>query len=139
LQTNSEKLLTILMAYYKDLVKKQWWHNTNLSYDPSVPGEFTAVMIGWIGNEVPSVGEIDDKMLSKLEWACSNRVIDQGWLGEHECEVCNSHTDRGEILIVYNNTMYVAPRILLHYITAHSYLPPGEFLNAVDKISGHEI
>jgi hypothetical protein len=30
--------------------------------------------------------------------------------------------------------MYVAPRMILHYILAHSYRPPQEFLDAVAKI-----
>jgi hypothetical protein len=57
-----------------------------------------------------------------------------GWLGEHRCEICRNHTDRGEILILYGNRMYVAPRMILHYIKAHAYRPPEEFLKVMQAL-----
>ena len=92
-------------------------------------------MVGWIGDKIPSVGEVTNDIIEKLEWAYDNRAIDQGWLGEHDCEICNNYTDRGEILIIDEDKMYVAPKMILHYIKEHSYRPPEEFLEAVDKIS----
>jgi hypothetical protein len=62
-------------------------------------------------------------------------LFNEGCLGEHECEICHNHTDRGEILIIDDDKMYVAPQMILHYIKDHSYRPPKEFMDAVDKIS----
>jgi len=123
------------MSYTTDLDKAQWWHEAALAYSRSIPGNFTAIMVGWIGDSVPSVGIVRNDIIEKLEWAYNNRTIDQGWLGEHECEICNTHTDRGEILIIDGDRMYVAPKMILHYIKDHSYHPPEEFINALNKIN----
>lgn len=123
------------MSYLPDLKKCVWWHSPNLAYDPSIPSEFNAVLVGWIGDKILSTGNVPAETLKKLEWAYNNRDIDQGALGEHDCEVCNNHTDRGEILIIDGEIMYVTPRMIVHYIKTHSYLPPEEFLLAVDKIN----
>ena len=88
-------------------------------------------MVGWMGNSVPTTGRISPHILEKLKWAYDNRTIDQGWLGEHECEICHNHVDRAELLVMNGDEMYVAPRMILHYIEAHSYLPPKKFLTAV--------
>ncbi len=100
-----------------------------------IPKEFTAIMVGWVGDKAPTTGEVSDKIIAKLEWAYDHRIIDQGWLGEHECEMCNNFFDRGEILIIDGDKMYVTPRMILHYIKTHSYCPPEEFLDAVGKIA----
>lgn len=123
------------MSYTPDLEKTEWWHEINFAYSKSIPEKFTAIMVGWIGNRIPSAGEVLNEIIEKLEWAYDNRTIDQGWLGEHECEICNNYTDRGEILIIDDDKMYVAPRMILHYIKDHSYRPPEEFIDAVAKIN----
>jgi hypothetical protein len=73
-------------------------------------------------------------MIEKLVWAYYNRTIDQGCLGEYECGICNNHTNRGEILIIDDDKMYVTPKMILHYIKDHGYCPPEKFIAAVDKI-----
>ena len=122
------------MGDIPDLEEKEWWHVVDLAYNKSIPENFNAVMVGWLGSKIPSTGEVSTKTINKLEWALANRAIDQAWMGEHECEICNKHTDRGEILIIDGEKMYVAPRMILHYIKSHSYRPPKEFISAVDKI-----
>ena len=122
------------MSYIPDLEETEWWHEVDFAYNKSIPENFNAVMVGWLGSEIPSTGEVSTETLKKLEWAYVNRAIDQGWLGEHECEVCNNYTDRGEILIIDGDKMYVAPKMILHYIKVHSYHPPEEFIDAVNKI-----
>lgn len=123
------------MSYTPDLEETEWWHEINLAYSKSIPDKFTGIMVGWLGNRIPTTGEVSPDILEKLKWAYDNRIIDQGWLGEHECEICNNHVDRGELLIIDGDKMYVAPRMILHYINEHSYLPPNEFLDAVGNIN----
>ena len=84
-------------------------------------------------SDIETVGRYE--IIEKLEWVYDNRTIDQGWLGEHECEICNNYTDRGEILIIDDDKMYVVPKMILHYIKDHFYRPPEDFINAVDNIS----
>lgn len=123
------------MSYIPDLEGRKWWHVADFAYNKSLPENFDAVMVGWIGDKILSKGHVSVETMRKLEWAYDNRVIDQAWLGEHECEICANHTDRGEILIIDGKNMYVAPRMIVHYIKAHSYRPPKEFLSAVNKIN----
>jgi len=122
------------MGYIPDLEEVEWWHATDFAYSKSIPKDFNAIMVGWLGSNVPSTGEVLTETIKKLEWACDNRTIDQAWLGEHECEICGNYADRGEILVIDGEKMYVAPRMILHYIQTHSYRPPEDFLSAVDKI-----
>lgn len=122
------------MSTVPDLTQTEWWHTPNLAYSSSVPERFVAVMIGWLGDEVPTTGEVSGEFIEKLRWACDHHTIDQGWLGEHECEIYHRFSDRGEVLIANAGKMYVAPRMILHYIEAHAYCPPQEFLDAVSQI-----
>ncbi len=123
------------MGYFQDLQKVEWWHEPSFAYSDSVPGEFDALLIGWVGDEVLSSGKVADEILTKLEWAYEHRTLNQGCLGLHDCEICNQNSDGGEILIMDGDTSYIAPKMLLHYIKAHSYLPPQEFLDAVEKMT----
>lgn len=122
------------LMYIPDLTEIEWWHEASFAYDQSLPERFPAVLVGWLGNTVPNSGPVSPLFLDKLQWASQNLIIDQGALGEHECEICGSHTDRGEILIRHGSSMYVMPRMLLHYITVHSYQPPEQFVEAVEKL-----
>ena len=123
------------MSYNPDLEEREWWHVVDFAYSNSIPENFDAVMVGWIGDKILSKGNVPVETMKKLEWAYNNRTIDKACLGEHECEICKNHTDRGEILIIDSEKMFVAPRMIVHYIKAHSYCPPKEFLRAVDKIN----
>jgi hypothetical protein len=122
------------MGDIADLTKTQWQHDTYYAYSSLIPAKFIATMVGWLGKEVLSTGEVAPETLRKLQWACNNRKIDQGWLGEHECEICHEYFDRGELLIDDGNNMYVAPRMIVHYIKNHFYCPPQEFINAVNEL-----
>ena len=123
------------MSYTPDLEETKWWHWVDFAYSKSIPPEFTATLVGWLGNKVLSSGPVSKDVLEKLAWAYKNREIDQGSLGEHECEICNTHADRGEILIMDGDKMYVAPKMVLHYIKDHGYRPPEEFIDAVRRIN----
>ncbi|MCP4289974.1 MAG: hypothetical protein GY792_37100 [Gammaproteobacteria bacterium] len=122
------------MSTVPDLTQTEWWHTPELAYSSSLPERFDAVMVGWLGDEVPTTGVVSDEIIEKLRWACDHHTIDQGWLGEHECGICQSYSDHGEVLIADGDKMYVAPRMILHYVEAHAYCPPQEFLDAVAQI-----
>ncbi|KQC06071.1 MAG: hypothetical protein APR54_07760 [Candidatus Cloacimonas sp. SDB] len=122
------------MSYFSDMQVVEWWHMPFLSFDQDIPDQFSATMIGWLGDKVSSKGELPHSILEKLEWAYDHRLFDQGFLGCHECEICCNYSDRGEILIEDNQNMYVAPRMILHYIKEHRYLPPEVFVNALNHL-----
>ena len=127
------------MSYFPDLQVMSWSHLPGLSFDQDIPDQFMATMIGWLGSKVPSKGEIPHSILEKLEWAYDHRLIDQGCLGYHECEICSNYSERGEIMIEDNQNIYVAPRMILHYIKEHKYLPPEVFVKALDQLMTNEL
>jgi hypothetical protein len=61
---------------------------------------------------------------------------DWGVGGPHRCELCPPNTapaSLGEFLIPSKQVVYAVPLMLLHYVTAHEYLPPAEFQIAVEE------
>ena len=110
------------MSYTPDLNRTEWWHAPDLGYSESLPEKFDAIMVGWLGDRVPTTGEISPETITK-----------------HDCEICMAYTDRAEILIIDDNKMYAAPRMILHDIKKHAYRPPQPFLDAVDKLDLGEI
>lgn len=117
-----------------DVAKERWQHDQGLAYDPSLPKEFDATLVGWLKREVPRVGEISPDALRKIEWICEHRKIDQGWLGYHTCEICEQYDDRGEALYICDGVYYVIPQMILHYINDHGYVPPPQFMKALEKL-----
>lgn len=118
-----------------DITRERWRHQKSLSYDPTIPEEFEATLIGWLESEIPRTGQIGTDALKKIEWICEHQKIDQGWLGYHTCGICRQFDDRGEALYICDNTYYVLPRMILHYIKDHHYLPPEDFLEDLKKLS----
>ncbi len=52
-------------------------------------------------------------------------------MGPHQCELCHSFMASGNIGVPTGDLLYVAPEMLAHYITAHRYAPPAEFVAAL--------
>jgi len=116
----------------KDLRKTEYWHNVELAYSPDLPEDIAATTVGWLGEIVPQEGEMPLEMVKALEYAVAHCYVDQGMPGAHTCEICGGHSDRGEALVAVNGNNYVMPRMILHYIQAHRYLPPAKFLRDLD-------
>ena len=118
------------MAYFPDL--------SPYAYAGPIPG---AVNVGWLDREhyFPK-GSVPDGVLRKLkDLAFTPAVRHRGY---HHCEFCGpfaglrwSKSERkGSTVIVVcsKDKIYAAPKLIIHYIEAHSYLPPTEFLQAVE-------
>lgn len=71
---------------------------------------------------------------------------DRGYRGSHICELCPKddanwvsivHQGKkrllgsGEITVCAPTRTYATPNLVLHYIAAHGYLPPDDFVDAV--------
>jgi hypothetical protein len=63
---------------------------------------------------VPSMGKLIDPNCSWLRWA------------EQRC-------GNGEIRVAAEGIVFAAPVLVIHYIEEHGYLPPAEFLKAVEE------
>jgi hypothetical protein len=51
--------------------------------------------------------------------------------GPHRCEFCSDSWGVCNIAVPDRRVLYVAPEMVLHYVTVHHYCPPDEFVDAV--------
>src|SRR4051812_26734298 len=99
--------------------------------------------VGWFDGRKFATGIFPDEFIGILVHAL-DRVFRDGYRGVHSCGVCGkTHVEMqwkgrmvplhatGHYLLRHDRYVYVAPAFLLHYISAHNYRPPDEFLEAV--------
>ena len=136
------------MTYFSDHSPYAYGHGLH-------PG---VVHVGWLDNVHPySKGTVDARLLEKIKVLASNPV--ELYRGKHICELCaeppnlvkttlpnrvvlepncswarwvGQHSSNGEIRVSGDGVVFAAPVLIVHYIEAHSYLPPAQFLKAVD-------
>ncbi len=119
-----------------------------------LPEDLPLIAVGWLGNFLPSEGEIDDRCIDRLwEARASNQIIIDGTAGWHDCELCDGESDwypdgqvgpvihwreekarvrgYGHFLIATGETVYMSPVLILHYILDHGYKPPQRYVEAV--------
>ena len=103
--------------------------------------------VGWLSaaHPVPS-GAPDERLIAALRRLVASPV--NLYRGSHLCEFCPrpptklspggipmldplpGTTGNGEIRVTAaSGTTYVAPVLIIHYVLAHGYLPPQEFVN----------
>jgi hypothetical protein len=111
-----------------DMTEIEYHHVPALAYREDLESPIAGVAVGWLGGEAPSAGEVPAELRDALRHACRTRETDRGELGEHQCEICRAHEDRGEFVIEVCGAVYVLPRMVLHYIDEHGYRPPDRFL-----------
>jgi hypothetical protein len=125
------------MGYYQDL--------TPYTYDDNEFDSLT-LNVGWLdkGHEY-STGDVSESFVDRLWMFC--RVFAAHTRGCHPCRFCQKPSP-GSTLVQRNNeelglgsaeirvfgkngTVYAAPNLIYHYVTAHHYRPPDEFIQAV--------
>lgn len=113
--------------YYPDLGTE-----TMITSGPSVRA------IGWLEKEHQfSVGDTSAefrKCLAELarDWVHSSRALE--WpvcAGPHLCSLCGKVRDTGGFAVPGEKVLYVVPKLISHYVEAHGYCPPREFIDAV--------
>lgn len=92
------------------------------------------IRIGWLrwGDDYPT-GAIDPAAYAKLVELCRNPWMPMVSGGFHQCELCQFEPARmkDELYLPGQGVVYLAPIGIAHYISAHWYLPPPDFLEAV--------
>lgn len=138
------------MSYFPDLSPYAYGHGSH-------PG---VLHVGWLDDKHPfATGEVDVQLIDKLKCLALNPV--ELYRGLHICELCveppgiiksflpnlpngidpkcawaqwiAGRASNGEIRISRAGIMYAAPVLIVHNIEAHRYLPPDEFLQAVQE------
>jgi hypothetical protein len=94
--------------------------------------------IGWLSKEhVYTTGSTTDEFASRLAKICQNwtscpEELGFGmFMGWHTCEFCGRFRADGNIGIPAGDLLYIAPEMIHHYVTAHQYSPPSEFIDAI--------
>lgn len=87
--------------------------------------------VGWLGRDVPfATGRVETRAIEAIRCLAASPL--HLMRGTHACGFCPRSVGaagNGELwLRAPNGPIYVAPALLPHYIEAHSYLPPTEFL-----------
>jgi len=127
------------MAYFPDLTPYQY---TGLDKGTGIP----ALNIGWLTKSKPYIiGETPAEFKQKLLAFCFFEHTVYNCLGYHTCQFCASpqapievqrgqkvaYLGNGEIRVIGVSAVYAAPTLVYHYVVAHGYKPPDEFIEAV--------
>jgi hypothetical protein len=137
------------MTYFPDLSRYEYGR-------VSQPG---ILNVGWLDKAHPfTQGTVDAPLMQKLRLLAAKPV--ELRRGFHICELCAapalpketlpphhvvldknspygnwvaSRTNNGEIRVSCAGVTFAAPVLIVHYIEEHGYLPPFEFLTAVEE------
>jgi hypothetical protein len=113
------------MAFFADL--------TPHTYAPT--GDLNILNIGWLDEGRPfSVGPTSKEFRKALLELCQCPIIRHR--GFHRCCYCrSSRQDRsgnGQVRVLSpTGIWYAAPTLVHHYVSAHEYRPPDDFVKAV--------
>jgi hypothetical protein len=138
-----------IVAYFPDLAPYSYGHYSH-------PG---VVHVGWLDGVHPfPKGNVNSQLIEKMKLLATKPV--ELYRGKHICEVCSQPKDlietyfpekgkvdaksqwvkwtaqrssNGEIRVASDGIIYAAPVLIVHYIEEHGYLPPTQFLEAIDK------
>jgi hypothetical protein len=111
------------MAFYEDLSHYNYTHHSKRELN-----------IGWLEKGQPfNMGEVPAGFIDRLNLYLNSDFTLFHCLGDHDCEFCEKRESACcEIRVVsIDGQVYAAPELIKHYIEAHSYLPPQEFIDAV--------
>ena len=123
-------------------------HHPDLS--PIDFGGMAAIAVGWLERTHPyPKGSVSVPIFLKLM-----QLLEQPWqpaisAGRHPCSFCvmtggpasltyedtNITVGAANLFVPADETIFIAPSLIAHYIDAHEYLPPTVFLDAVAACS----
>lgn len=94
--------------------------------------------IGWLDRCEPfPTGRVEKQVLEAIHRLAASPV--HLMRGTHACDFCPSSASaagNGELWVRgANGPIYVAPALLPHYVEAHGYLPPAEFLELFGEVA----
>lgn len=99
--------------------------------------------VGWLAGDCPSVGTPPVDFRRKLARWIATQKSPSNYLGFYQCALPRCPDDKGdgsaargtgEIYVPHVSkpkTLFCAPRLIEHYVVAHGYSPPGEFIESV--------
>lgn len=105
--------------------------------DPAVP----FVHVGWLGTWRPhQKGATTSEFRERLARFCASPTILHRGMFSCRQGICKlrpkSEYGYGEIVVVGDGVVFLAPSLIAHYVERHDYLPPAEFVEAVLRSAG---
>lgn len=101
----------------------------------SLAGDERLVTVGWLARDRPYArGSVDPGVYSKLESLLVDPWQPALSAGFHGCELCLYTPEKvgsRNLYVPGSSRAFVTPELILHYMNAHGYRPPDEFLEAV--------
>lgn len=113
------------MVWYKDL--------SPIDYTSSEASTYVRP-VGWLAKDHPyPIGDSPKEAYERLCDLFKNPFELRHYLGWHSCDLCQFKGERGvhNLFVPGNGVLYYSPELITHYINAHKYLPPPEFIEAV--------
>ena len=94
--------------------------------------------IGWLHPEHPyTKGEVRPKFVARLKEFIARPSLSRddfcfpGCGGLHTCEFCGKAHGGGNFGLPCGDVLFFFPDMIVHYIVAHGYAPPAEFVAAL--------
>ena len=127
------------MAYEADLTDYKYTFSSTERRFSGLP----LVNVGWMEPPHPMpAGDAPSGFAERLATFCAWDKLVNLLAGHQDCGFCHvtysdhckgfkSPLGNGEIRVLGNGVVYAAPSLICHYVAAHSYLPPAEFVAAV--------
>lgn len=113
------------LAHFVDLASCDYFGVTNAN---------ALRAIGWLScdHSFPT-GRTDATVFSKLKDLFRDPWQPVILCGTHACELCQHDcpTGHANLFVPNGSFIFVCPELIIHYIAAHHYRPPVEFLEAV--------
>ena len=136
------------MAYFPDLSPYAYGYRAHQG----------VVHVGWLDNAHPFVhGTVEARLIERMKLLAAKPV--ELYRGVHICELCveppglvktltnrvfidpncswaqwvDQRSSNGEIRVSRGGVTFAAPVLIVHYIEEHGYLPPADFLKAVEE------
>lgn len=95
------------------------------------------VAVGWLqkGKPFAKAKRADEALANRLTRSEYREGQFRTRRREHRCDLCRKKSiarfGRGEILVIADDRIFVAPELIAHYVRAHGYQPPKEFVAAL--------
>lgn len=91
--------------------------------------------IGWLDKRQPfATGTVSDKFITALLPFCKQPHTVYATPKARPCPLCHEQIEpfgRAQLRTIGQDDIYAAPDLLHHYVTAHDYKPPQQFIQAV--------
>ncbi len=92
-------------------------------------GDVKTVSIGWLGDSATTTGNVPSDFIHLLEHLYQRHSLSELEMGYHDCEICDNYISHGQLWLEIEDTRYIMPMMILHYIQKHQYSPPKEFID----------